>query len=297
MKKQLGFVGIGQMGGAMAAHLTRSGFAVTGYDPSEQSRNLAARDGVATVDNLRDAVHGKDAVLTSLPNSAIALDAWLGDEGILAHMAEGAVGIELSSIDPDTMCRIAQEAERKGVRMVDAPVSGGPVESAAGQLVLMTGGKQEDIDAVADVLDALCSSRHATGPVGTGKTVKLVNNMMSMGNIVVAAEAFALGAAAGVEPNTLFNVLSQSGGRSHHFLKRFPKAIAGDYSPGFKIELGEKDVALGIEMGRKLMQPTPAASMVREMISVGMSGGRKGQDIVAMLDYYLSLGQPAKEKA
>ncbi|CAM3969858.1 NAD(P)-dependent oxidoreductase [Bordetella tumulicola] len=296
MKQQLGFVGIGQMGGAMAAHLVRSGFSVTGYDPSELSRSLAAKEGVQVTESLRDAVHGRNVVLTSLPNSAIALEAWLGENGILTYMAKGAVGIELSSIDPDTMCRIASEAEKKGVRMVDAPVSGGPVESACGQLVLMTGGTQEDIDSVGDVLDALSSSRHMTGAVGTGKTVKLVNNMMSMGNIVIAAEAFALGTAAGVDPNTLFNVLSQSGGRSHHFLKRFPKAVAGDYAPGFKIELGEKDVALGIELGRKLSQPTPAASLVREMISVGMAGGRRGQDIVAMLDYYLSLGRAANDK-
>ncbi|ALM82328.1 hypothetical protein ASB57_04540 [Bordetella sp. N] len=275
------------MGGGMAAHLTRAGFALTGYDPSEDSRNLAAKDGVKVVKQLRDAVLGADVVLTSLPNPPITLDAWLGENGILAYMAEGSIGIELSSIDPDVMCRIAAEAKKKGVRIVDAPVSGGPLEAAAGQLVLMTGGEQADIDAVGDVLDCLSSSRHVTGPVGTGKTVKLVNNMMSMGNIVVAAEAFALGTAAGVDPKTLFDVLSQSGGRSHHFLKRFPKAIEGDYAPGFKIELGEKDVALGIDLGRKLMQPTPAASMVRELIALGMAGGRKGQDIVAMLDYYL----------
>nr|WP_255701841.1 NAD(P)-dependent oxidoreductase [Bordetella sp. LUAb4] len=293
MKKTLAFVGIGQMGGGMAAHLTRAGYALTGYDPSAHSRELAAKEGVKVVASLKDALQGAEVVLTSLPNPAIALDAWLSEDGILAHMAQGAIGIELSSIDPETMCAIAAEAAKRGVRMVDAPVSGGPLEAAAGQLVLMTGGKPEDIEAVGDILDCLSSSRHLTGDVGTGKTVKLVNNMMSMGNIVVAAEAFALGTAAGVEPRTLFDVLSQSGGRSHHFLKRFPKAIEGDYAPGFKIELGEKDVALGIELGRRLAQPTPAASVVREMIAVGMAGGRKGQDIVAMLDYYQTMSQPS----
>ena len=289
MKQKLGFVGIGQMGGGMAAHLTRSGYSVTGFDVSEASRSLAKADGVAVVSELGAAVRGQDVVLSSLPNPAIALEAWLGKGGIFEHMPKDAIGIELSSIDPETMCTIAKAAEAKGVRMVDAPVSGGPLEAAAGELVIMTGGRPEDIEAVGEILDCLASSRHITGAVGTGKTVKLVNNMMSMGNIVVAAEAFALGTAAGVDPQTLFNVLSQSGGRSHHFLKRFPKALANDYAPGFKIELGEKDVALAIELGRKLLQPTPAASTVREMISVGMAGGRKGQDIVAMLDYYLGL--------
>jgi 3-hydroxyisobutyrate dehydrogenase-like beta-hydroxyacid dehydrogenase len=116
--------------------------------------------------------------------------------------------------------------------------------------------------------------------------VKLVNNMMAMGAVMVAAEAFTLGVAAGVDPEKLFEVLSVSGGRSHHFLKRFPNAIKGDFRPGFKMELGEKDMALAIEFGRSLRMPTPTASIVRELMATALAEGYRGQDIVAVQDMY-----------
>jgi 3-hydroxyisobutyrate dehydrogenase-like beta-hydroxyacid dehydrogenase len=125
-----------------------------------------------------------------------------------------------------------------------------------------------------------------TGGVGTAKVVKIVNNMMSMGNVLVASEAFALGVAAGVEPDKLYEVLSVSGGRSHHFTKRFPNALKNDFSPGFKMELGEKDLALGIELGRIVRMPTPTASVVRELFAVALAEGFRGQDIVALLSMY-----------
>ena len=125
-----------------------------------------------------------------------------------------------------------------------------------------------------------------TGPAGTAKVVKLVNNMMAMGNVLVAAEAFALGVAAGVEPAKLYEVLSVSGGRSHHFTKRFPNALKGDFSPGFKMELGEKDLALAVDLGRSMRLPTPTASAVRELYALALAEGFRGQDIVALLAMY-----------
>jgi 3-hydroxyisobutyrate dehydrogenase-like beta-hydroxyacid dehydrogenase len=291
MTQKLAFVGIGQMGGNMARRLTESGFDVLGYDVSERSRETAETMGIATTDQLLTALEGRQMILSSLPDPRIVREAWLGKDGILEHAGPGAIGIELSTIDPATMREVAAAARAKGVRMIDAPVSGGPAECAAGTLVIMVGGERDDIAAADTVLKALSSSYHYTGVAGTAKTVKIVNNMMSMGNVVVAAEAFALGTAAGVEPRLLFDVLSHSGGRSHHFLKRFPKALDGDFSPGFKLELGEKDVALGIELARSLHQPTPASSVVREMMSIGLATGHRGRDVVAMLDLYNKMSQ------
>jgi 3-hydroxyisobutyrate dehydrogenase-like beta-hydroxyacid dehydrogenase len=125
-----------------------------------------------------------------------------------------------------------------------------------------------------------------TGDVGTAKVVKIVNNMMSLGNVLVAAEAFALGTSAGVEPNRLFAVLSKSGGRSFHFEKRFPNALRGDFSPGFKIELAEKDLALAVDLGRQMKMPTPAASHARELYALALAEGCRGLDIVGLLTVY-----------
>lgn len=291
MKHSLTFVGIGQMGGGMAQRLIASGFDVMGFDVSEKSRATAQACGINVQSKLESALRGRQIILSSVPNAQTAREAWLGQEGILAYAQPGTIGIELSTIDPETMRDLAAAAKAKGVKMIDAPVSGGPTEAANGTLVLMVGGNPEDIAQVDDVLKALSSAYHYTGAVGTGKTVKLVNNMMSMGNILIAAEAFALGTAAGVDAELLFSVLSGSGGRSHHFLKRFPNAIKGNFAPGFKLELGEKDLALAIEFARTVNHPTPAASAVRELMAMGLAAGYRGQDVVAMLDYYNKMHQ------
>ena len=295
MKHTLTFVGIGQMGSGMAQRLLASGFDVLGFDINEQSRLAAQAKGLQVQADLKHALHNRQVILSSVPNAETARQAWLGPNGILQHALPGNIGIELSTIDPETMRQIAAAAQEKGIRMVDAPVSGGPEEAATGNLVLMVGGDPVDIAEVDSVLKALSSAYHYTGVVGTGKTVKLVNNMMAMGNILVAAEAFALGTTAGVDPELLFSVLSGSGGRSHHFLKRFPNAIKGNFNPGFKLELGEKDLALAIEFGRTLNHPTPAASVIREMMAMGLASGYRGQDVVAMLDFYNKMHQESKE--
>ncbi|MCB9958309.1 MAG: NAD(P)-dependent oxidoreductase [Rhodospirillaceae bacterium] len=293
MSVGIGYVGIGQMGAGMALRLSRAGFHVIGYDVSQASRDAAAAEGLRVTATLREAVAGRDFVLSSLPNPAIVRDAWLGEGGILAQGPENAVCIDFSTIDAETMEAVGAACVARGLGVVDAPVSGGPNEAVAGKLVLLIGGSDEDVARAKPVLDVIGSVQLRTGPVGTAKTVKLVNNVMSMGNILIAAEAFALGVAGGVEPQALFDALSESGGRSHHFLKRFPNALKANWDPGFKMELGEKDVALAVEFARGLGQPMPAASLVRELMTMALATGYRGRDVVALLDMYQRMGRQA----
>ncbi len=137
--------------------------------------------------------------------------------------------------------------------------------------MLLLGGSDDDVARAKPVFDTLGQTQLRTGDVGTAKTVKLVNNVMSMGNVLVAAEAFAMGEAAGVDSQVLYDTLSQSGGRSHHLLKRFPNALKSNWEPGFKMELGEKDVALAVDFARSLKQPMPIASLVREMMTMALA--------------------------
>jgi 3-hydroxyisobutyrate dehydrogenase-like beta-hydroxyacid dehydrogenase len=286
MAEKIAYVGIGQMGAGMAERLTKMGHDVVGYDVSKASRDAAVARGISVASSLKEAITGRRIILSSLPNSKIVRAVWLDEGGILSLAESGALCIDLSTIDPDTMKDIAAACRARGLGVVDVPVSGGPIEAAAGKLVLLVGGSESDIARARPVLSALGDTELVTGDVGTAKIVKLVNNVMSMGNILVAAEAFALGTAAGVDPQTLFNVLSQSGGRSHHLVKRFPSALAGNFEPGFKMELGEKDVALAIDLGRSMDRPMPVASLVREMTMIAMATGYRGKDVVALLDMY-----------
>ena len=289
---RVAYIGIGQMGAGMALCLQRAGFDVIGYDVSAASRDAAAAEGLAVTADLAEAVRDAEFLLSSLPNSPIVLDAWLGEDGILAcGPAAGAVCIDFSTIDAETMVAVAEACRAKGLGVVDAPVSGGPKEAADGTLVLLIGGSDADVARAKPLFDVLGSTQLRTGDVGTAKTVKLVNNVMSMGNVLIAAEAFAFGEAAGVDSQVLFDTLSQSGGRSHHLLKRFPNALQSNWDPGFKMELGEKDVAMAVDVARSLKQPMPIASLVREMMTMAMAGGYEGHDVVAVLDMYRKMNR------
>jgi 3-hydroxyisobutyrate dehydrogenase-like beta-hydroxyacid dehydrogenase len=286
MSEAVAIIGMGQMGAAMGRRLKESGHLVGGYDISGSVRAALAESGFRMAGSIGEAVSKADIILSSLPDPSAVREAWLGSDGIVAHARAGTLCIELSTIDPDTMREVAQAAVGGGLDVIDCPVSGSPKEAATGKLILIAGGDPKAFGRAKPILDLLGSDCKYTGAVGTAKVVKMVNNMMSMSNVLAAAEAFALGTAAGVEPDVLFEVLAVSGGRSHHFTKRFPNALKGDFAPGFKIELGEKDLALGIDLGRRLNLPTPVASTVRGLFSIALAEGFRGKDIVAVLAMY-----------
>lgn len=286
MNKKITFIGLGQMGGNMAARLIEAGFDVCGYDINPAARQKLIEDGGAAAESIAQALNGRSVVMTSLPDPRTVHRAFLAQDGIVPLAAEGSLLIDLSTIDPDTIREVGRAAAERGLKVVDSPVSGSPKDSRAGTLTIMVGGERGDLEEAEPYLSALGTSRLFTGGVGTAKIVKIVNNMMAMGNVLVASEAFALGVTAGVEPQMLYDVLSVSGGRSHHFVNRFKNALKGNFEPGFKIELGEKDLALGVDLGRAMKVPTPAASTVRDMFALALAEGYRGKDIVALLQMY-----------
>jgi 3-hydroxyisobutyrate dehydrogenase-like beta-hydroxyacid dehydrogenase len=234
---KIGFVGMGTMGGPMARRLASVGFAVRGFDVSAERSRQAAAAGVALATGPADAARDADVVLSSLPDPATVRRAYLGPDGVLSAIKAGAILIDLSTIDPETWREVAAAARAKSVDCLDAPVSGGPLEAGNGKLVFLLGGDAAVLERARPVLIALGTELHHIGPLGSGLVVKIVNNMMSIANVAVAAEAMVLGVKAGVEPKRLFEILSTSGGRSHHFLKRFPNVLAGDFTPNFGIGL------------------------------------------------------------
>lgn len=280
----IGVVGLGLMGGGMAARLVERGHAVSGYDPDPHARRRAAGAGVRVCGSVA-AVSAADHVLTSLPTSELVREVWLGRDGLMAHARPGCCLIEVSTIDPQTM-RDLSAARRERVAVVDAPVSGGPPQARAGTLTFIVGGTDTDVRRARPVLAELAGVVHHAGPVGAGKVVKLINNVMSMTNTLVAAEAFALGAAAGVEPQRLYDILSVSGGSSAQFVKRFPDAIAGNFEPGFTMALGAKDLTLALDLARSTGSPVPMTAAARELYALAMNLGYATKDMVAFVDLF-----------
>lgn len=279
---KLGFVGLGAMGGAMAGYLVKRGYAVTGYDVSADRVEAAALAGVARATSPAEAARAADVVLSSLPHPAAVREAYLGRDGVLAGARAGTTLVDLSTVDPDTWKDVARAAEAQRLECLDAPVSGGPVEAGSGKLVFLVGGEARVLECCRPIFATLGSEIHHVGPLGAAQIVKIVNNVMSMGNVAVAAEAMVLGVKAGMDPQRLFDILSTSGGRSHHFLKRFPNVLAGDFAPRFSIALSRKDLGLAARLAESLGVPLLTTAIVRQVYEAAAAAGLDGQDMAAV---------------
>jgi 3-hydroxyisobutyrate dehydrogenase-like beta-hydroxyacid dehydrogenase len=274
------------MGGQMARRLVASGYAVTGYDIAAERMRQASDAGVTPADSPARVAGGADVVLSSLTDPGAVRRAYLGADGAVAAARTGATLIDLSTIDPDTWREVAAAARPRGVDCLDAPISGGPADAGSGGLVFMVGGDAAVLERCRPVLQALARELHHVGPLGSGYIVKLVNNVMSMGNMVVAAEAMVLGVRAGMDPERLFEILKNSGGRSHHFLKRMPNVLAGDFTPNFSIALSRKDVGLALTLAASLGMPMHATSAVRQVYETAMANGLGNLDMAAVTKLY-----------
>ena len=279
---RIGFVGLGAMGGAMAGRLVKSGHAVTGFDVSAERAESAARAGVTIAATPAAAAQSADVVMSSLPHPRAVREAYLGEQGVVSAAPSGAVLVDLSTVDPDTWKDVARAAATRGLACLDAPVSGGPVEAGNGGLVFLVGGEAAVLERCRSIFATLGTEIHHVGPLGSAQIVKIVNNVMTMGNVAVAAEAMVLGVKAGMDPQRLFEILSTSGGRSHHFLKRFPNVLAGDFAPRFSIALSRKDLGLAARLAESLGVPMLTTAVVRQVYEVAAAAGLDGQDMAAV---------------
>ncbi|HEY3066432.1 MAG TPA: NAD(P)-dependent oxidoreductase [Methylomirabilota bacterium] len=285
-KPRIGFLGLGTMGGPMARRLLSDGCAVTGYDPDATRADRAQRDGVASAASPQRVAAASDFVLSSLPDPTAVRAAYLGEAGALAGARAGTVFIDLSTTDPDTWRDVARAARARGIDCLDAPVSGGPAEAGSGRLIFLVGGDADVLERCRPVLSVLGSEIHHVGPLGSGQVVKIVNNIMSVGNVAIAAEAMVLGVRAGIDPQRLFDILSTSGGRSHHFLKRFPNVLAGDFTPHFGIGLSRKDAALGLGLAAALGLSMPVTEAVRRAYETAHAEGFGHLDMAGVIAPY-----------
>lgn len=287
---KLTVIGLGAMGSAVARRLVDAGFDTTVHDVDAEAVTRLVDAGARAWDPRSEAAADDlgDVVLTSLPNDEIVQDVVLG--GDLLPMLAGGALVEMSTVLPATVERIAERAAEHDVHVVDSPVSNGPAEALRGAMTLLIGAGDRALARAQPVLDAL-GTIEQVGDVGHGKAVKLVNNLMAAGNVVVAAEAFTLGTHLGLDPRQLFDVLSRTGGRSFHFLKRWPLALDDDFDARWSLHLAEKDVRLGVQLAHENDYAMPAAGTIHQIFELGRAKGLGDQDVVAMLKLFRSLAQ------
>jgi 3-hydroxyisobutyrate dehydrogenase len=292
MGEQIGVAGLGNMGGGMARRLLSSGYDVIGYDPVAAASRTFEEAGGTSVASAAELAAQVSVLISCLPDPAAVRALFLGESGILAGAGPGLTVIETSTIDPLTIGEIANACNDRGIQLIDATLSGQPPQAAAGELTFMVGAPGALLEAQRPLLEKLAKQIHHTGGVGTAKTVKLVNNLMALGNIAVAAEAFLLGLRCGMDAKKLYDVLSTSGGRSHHFNYDFPRVIEGDFRPGFKTQLALKDIRLIIDLADKEDYRVVLAPVLESLYAVAVESGHGNEHFASVIKVYESWSNP-----
>ncbi len=261
----VGFVGVGNMGSRMAANLAKAGFWMMVRDSNADTEARFAAEHAAAAAGSPESFAEADVVVTMLPDGAAVREAILGWQGgIAAALRPGAVVLDMSSSDPVATLALARELAPAGVRVIDAPVSGGITRAEAGTLSLMVGGQDEDAFAlVRGVLETVGERIFRTGPLGSGHAMKALNNFLGAAAYTTAAEALAIGREFGLDPGVMLDVINASTGRSFNpevVLKQ--DVITGRYGTGFALGLLAKDVGIAADLAEAVGVDAPACQLV-----------------------------------
>jgi 2-hydroxy-3-oxopropionate reductase len=278
----VGFVGLGIMGTPMAANLVRAGYRVLGHDVgADRVEQLVAAGGTAagSVAGATDA----DLVITMLPDSPQVEEVVLGPGGILEHAKPGLLLVDMSTIRPETSQRVAAEATPRGVRVLDAPVSGGEAGAVGGTLSIMVGGAAEDVEAARAVLDVLGATIVHVGPSGAGQTVKAANQLVVAGTYALVAEAIVLLEASGVDARAALDVLAGGLAGSRVLELKRASMVAREFRPGFRIDLHHKDMGIALAAAREAGVALPVTGLVAQLVAAARAQGLGALDHSALL--------------
>jgi 2-hydroxy-3-oxopropionate reductase len=276
-------IGLGIMGGPMAANLVAAGHDVVGYNRSDAKvRQLVERGGRGAAD-VAEAVRDADVVLTMLPDSPDVEAVVLGEGGVLDSAKPGTLLIDASTIRPDVAVRLAATARDRGVRMVDAPVSGGEAGAVEGSLSIMVGGDADDVAAARPVLEAVGTTIVHVGPAGSGQTVKAANQLIVAGTIELVAEALVFLEAHGVDTQAAVQVLAGGLAGNRILDRKAAGMIAREFRPGFRVDLHHKDLGIVTAAAREAGVAIPVGALVAQLMGALRAEGHGSLDHSALL--------------
>jgi 2-hydroxy-3-oxopropionate reductase len=283
------FVGLGIMGAPMAGHLLDAGFDVIGVNRSPEAvENLVERGGRGA-DTAADAARDADIVAVMVPDSPDVQEVLAGEGGVFETAKPGTLIIDFSSIRPDITAQLAEQAKEKGLRILDAPVSGGQAGAEGASLSIMVGGEEGDFEAAREVFDAVGKTIVHVGPNGSGQTVKAANQLIVAGNIQLLAEAVAFLEAYGVDTKAALTVLGGGLAGSKVLDQKGENMLSRSFQPGFRIELHHKDLGIVTSAAREAGVVIPLGAVVAQLMAAAKANGDGGLDHSALLRGVLRL--------
>lgn len=287
MKEKVGFIGLGNMGSPMSKNLLKAGYSVTVFDMNETVVNNLVEAGAVRGNSPKGVAEVSDVVILSLPTSRIIEKVVLGENGVLEGMREGSTLIDMSSSEPSSTRKISGILGEKGIKMLDAAISGGPSGAEVKKLSIMVGGEAEVFAKYKPILEELGNNVFHVGGNSAGHTVKAVNNLLYGAIFVATCEAIVLGVKAGLDAKTLLDVISTSAGRNFAVDVKFKgNVLKRDFEPGFSTDLLHKDMMIALEMAKEMNFPVSLCAYAKDVLSEGQLKGYGKLDHTAVVKKY-----------
>ena len=285
---KIAFIGLGNMGGGMAANLVKAGHDVCAFDLSSEALARAKDNGCAVFNTVPEAVAGVDAVVSMLPNGAIVESVY--DVDVIGHAPQGALFLDCSTIDVDTARKVTSAAEAAGYAMVDAPVSGGIAAANGGTLTFMVGGTDSAFARAEPILAAMGKAVIHAGTSGAGQAAKICNNMLLGASMIATCETFKLAEKLGLDLQTFFDISSKASGQNWSMTSYCPIPGVGPQSPadngyqgGFAAALMLKDLKLAMEAANSVDAEVPMGEKAAALYEAFTQGGSGGMDFSAII--------------
>ncbi|MDO4620302.1 MAG: 2-hydroxy-3-oxopropionate reductase [Lachnospiraceae bacterium] len=286
MIMKIGFIGLGIMGRPMAKNVMKAGYELVVCTLEQPVIEEFKALGADVAKNGAEVATKADVIITMLPNSPHVRAVCLGEGGIIETGSEKTVVIDMSSIDPTESKAIAAELAKKGIDMIDCPVSGGEPKAIDGSLSVMCGGNKETWDKYYDLLMSMAGSVVYVGPIGSGNVAKLANQMVVAANIGIVAEALTFAKKAGTDPELVYQAIRGGLAGSTVMDAKAPMMLAGNYKPGFRINLHIKDLTNALNAAHAINMPVPMTAQMMEVMQELANHGEAGNDHSDIVKYY-----------
>ena len=265
MTERVGFIGLGIMGRGMSRNLLKAGFPLTVWNRTASRADELVAEGAAAAASPAEVAARSDIIIICVSDTPDVEQVVLGERGVIEGAAAGALVVDMSTISPQATQAIAAKLGERGVRMLDAPMSGGSEGAARGTLSIMVGGDAADVERATPVFEAMGKTITHVGGSGAGQTVKLVNQILVVGNMLAAAEALLFAQAGGVDLQKALAAVAGGAAGSWMLSNRGPQVLARDWRPGFTIDLQQKDVRLVLSAADQLGVPLPGTALIFQL--------------------------------
>lgn len=289
--KKIGFIGLGIMGKPMAKNLLQAGYNLIVFDLNTEAVEDVVSSGAARGTSSKDVASKTDIIMTMLPNSPHVREVVLGKEGVVEGVKSGSILVDMSSIAPLVSKEVSEALSKVGVKMLDAPVSGGEPKAVDGTLAFMVGGPEDVFNEVKGILSVMGASVTHVGEIGSGNTTKLANQIIVALNIAAMSEAMVLATKAGVDPEKVFDAIKGGLAGSTVLNAKMPLILDGNFKPGFRIELHIKDLMNALDTAHELGVPVPLTSNVMETMQSLKVDGHAKDDHGGIIQFYENLAK------